>query len=146
MTAQAIFDAYARTPASATGWRLKIGDPGPTDLLDSPVYTRGAMTLHALRKRIGDDAFFRLLRRWGPRTAAQRHDRQFIALAERISASSSTRSSAPGSSRREAGGHHAHRHAADVTVRGRVAEVVALDGLVAVHRGDSRSSGAARVH
>ena len=29
MTAQAIFDAYARTPASRAGWRLKIGDPGP---------------------------------------------------------------------------------------------------------------------
>ena len=67
LTAQAIFDAYARTPATSEGWRVKIGDPGPVDLLNSPIYTRGAMTLHALRKRIGDDDFFRLLRLWAHR-------------------------------------------------------------------------------
>jgi len=86
LTAQAIFDAYARTPAASEGWRVKIGDPGPVDLLNSPIYTRGAMTLHALRKRIGDDDFFRLLRRWG--TTRRGHPvtiPQFIALAERIS-------------------------------------------------------------
>jgi hypothetical protein len=86
LTAQAIFDAYARTPASSPGWKVKIGDPGPKHMLDSPLYTRGAMTLHALRKRIGDPAFFRLLRRW---TEAHRGQNvsigQFTALAERIS-------------------------------------------------------------
>jgi hypothetical protein len=86
MTAEEIFDAYARTPAGSSGWKIKIGDPGPKHMLDSPVYTRGAMTLHALRKRIGDAAFFRLLRRW---TEAHRGQNvsigQFTALAERIS-------------------------------------------------------------
>jgi hypothetical protein len=86
MTAQAIFDAYARAPASSARWKLKIGDPGPVHLFDSPIYTRGAMTLHALRKRIGDAAFFRLLRRW---TQAHRGQNvtigQFTGLAERIS-------------------------------------------------------------
>ena len=51
-----------------------------------PVYDRGAMTLQALRDRIGDDAFFTVLRSWA--TAApvrQRDHAQFIALAERVS-------------------------------------------------------------
>ena len=49
------------------------------------------MTLHALRKRIGDDAFFRLLRRW-VRPRAGGHNvtiPQFIALAEQHLGSSS---------------------------------------------------------
>jgi hypothetical protein len=86
MTAQQIFDAYARTPATSPGWKLRIGDPGPVRLLESPIYTRGAMTLHALRKRIGDRPFFRLLRSW---TVGHRGQNvsisQFTALAERIS-------------------------------------------------------------
>ena len=87
MTAQAIFDAYARTPAARPGWTLEDRRPGPEHLLDSPVYTRGAMTLHALRKRIGDAAFFRLLRRWAESStrSATCRSAQFIALAERIS-------------------------------------------------------------
>jgi aminopeptidase N len=86
LTAQAMFDAYARTPASASAWKVKIGDPGVRHMLDSPIYTRGAMTLHALRKRIGDTAFFALLRRW---TTGHRGENvtvgQFTALAERVS-------------------------------------------------------------
>ncbi|UUZ45563.1 M1 family aminopeptidase [Janibacter limosus] len=39
-------------------------------MFDDRVYKRGALTLHALRRRIGDDAFFEVLRTWG---AAQRH-------------------------------------------------------------------------
>ena len=53
----------------------------------SAVYRRGAMTLQALREKIGnDDTFFRILRNW---TAEHRHGNattaQFIDLAERIS-------------------------------------------------------------
>ena len=47
-----------------------LADPGPADLFDDRVYKRGALTLHALRLRLGDDPFFDLLRRW---TAAGRH-------------------------------------------------------------------------
>jgi aminopeptidase N len=39
-----------------------IGDPGPHHLFDQLVYDRGALTLHALRLKVGDDAFFRILR------------------------------------------------------------------------------------
>ena len=34
------------------------GDPGPDQLFATSVYFRGALTLHALRRTIGDEAFF----------------------------------------------------------------------------------------
>jgi aminopeptidase N len=40
------------------------GDPGPDELFSATVYERGALTLQALREAVGDDAFFRILRRW----------------------------------------------------------------------------------
>ena len=45
-------------------WRIVIGDPGVDDLFDGAVYIRGAMTLQALRNRIGDDAFWTTLHLW----------------------------------------------------------------------------------
>jgi hypothetical protein len=85
-SAQEIFDAVTSRPADDPFWTLTIGDPGPDHLFDSPVYDRGAATLHALRLKIGDDAFFRLVHRWVRRNAGGNvSTRQFIALAERIS-------------------------------------------------------------
>jgi aminopeptidase N len=55
-------------------------------MFHTPVYDRGAMTLQALREKVGDAVFFGILRTWfaehrnGNVTTAQ-----FIALAERIS-------------------------------------------------------------
>ena len=49
---------------------LLLADPGPADMFDDRVYKRGALTLHQLRGRLGDDAFFALLRDW---TARYRH-------------------------------------------------------------------------
>ncbi|GAA2005655.1 M1 family metallopeptidase [Catenulispora subtropica] len=49
---------------------LILANPGPPHLFDDWVYKRGALTLHALRRTIGDDAFFRTLRTW---TADYRH-------------------------------------------------------------------------
>jgi aminopeptidase N len=46
---------------------LLLADPGPRDMFDDRVYKRGALTLHVLRARIGDDAFFALLRDWTTR-------------------------------------------------------------------------------
>jgi aminopeptidase N len=45
-------------------WELAIDDPGPQRLFDGAVYTRGEMAVQALRQRIGDAAFFGLLRAW----------------------------------------------------------------------------------
>ena len=46
---------------------LLLSDPGPRDMFDDRVYKRGALTLHALRRIIGDDNFFALLRDWTKR-------------------------------------------------------------------------------
>ena len=43
---------------------LLLSDPGPELMFDDRLYKRGAITLHALRKHLGDDAFFELLRTW----------------------------------------------------------------------------------
>ena len=61
---------------------LVLADPGPQDMFDDRVYKRGALALHTLRRRIGDDSFFALLREW---TSRYRHASvvtdDFIALA-----------------------------------------------------------------
>ncbi|MGP4054543.1 M1 family metallopeptidase [Mycobacterium sp. 4D054] len=46
---------------------LVLADPGPRDMFDDRVYKRGALTLHALRRRLGDTAFFALLKDWANR-------------------------------------------------------------------------------
>lgn len=43
---------------------LVLADPGPKLMFDDRVYKRGALTLHALRLAVGDDAFFAVLRDW----------------------------------------------------------------------------------
>ncbi|HWC08782.1 MAG TPA: M1 family aminopeptidase, partial [Solirubrobacterales bacterium] len=43
---------------------LVLADPGPADMFDDRVYKRGALTLHALRRTVGDEAFFKILRTW----------------------------------------------------------------------------------
>jgi aminopeptidase len=65
---------------------LIVADPGPDLMFDDRLYKRGALTLHALRTAIGDDAFFDLLRSW---TDVKRHATastdEFVAHAERFS-------------------------------------------------------------
>lgn len=46
---------------------MVLADPGPRDMFDDRVYKRGALTLHALRKELGDTSFFALLREWTTR-------------------------------------------------------------------------------
>jgi aminopeptidase N len=60
-------DAYARD-----AWRkldglpqdLLLADPGPELMFDDRLYKRGALTLHALRRTVGDEKFFALLKNW----------------------------------------------------------------------------------
>ncbi len=64
-----------------------IGDPGPDHLFDPEVYDRGALTLHALRLKVGDAAFFQILREWFLRYRDGNASTQdFIGLSEEISA------------------------------------------------------------
>ena len=85
-TAQEIFDFFTSViPADDPFWALTIGDPGPDELFNFAVYARGAMTLHALRQQVGDDDFFRILRRWARSQAGGNVSTdEFIALAERV--------------------------------------------------------------
>ncbi|OBK98628.1 peptidase M1 [Mycobacterium asiaticum] len=46
---------------------LLLTDPGPRRMFDDRVYKRGALTLHALRRQLGDEKFFALLRDWTKR-------------------------------------------------------------------------------
>jgi aminopeptidase N len=62
-TSRWLRDTY-QTTTSPSFWSLVVADPGPVDLFDWPVYERGAMTLAALRNRIGSRRFSHLLRRW----------------------------------------------------------------------------------
>ena len=88
-TEQQIFDLFYNEffPAEDTFfWELPIGDPGPERLFDSPVYFRGAMTLHVLRMQVGDRAFFKILRDWTRKQAGGNVTTdEFIALAEKVS-------------------------------------------------------------
>jgi aminopeptidase N len=63
-TSRWLHSAYASTSAGSSFWDLVVADPRPAHLFDWPVYQRGAMTLAALRHRIGSDTFTRLLREW----------------------------------------------------------------------------------
>lgn len=67
-------------------WKTKLYDAGPGRELDPALYSKGSMMMHALRRTVGDDAFFGTLRRW------QREHRygnaswpQFEALAAKVS-------------------------------------------------------------
>jgi aminopeptidase N len=63
-----------------------VVDPQRDTMFASAVYRRGGMTLQALREKIGDDAFFRILRTWTAEHAhANTTTEQFIDLAQRIS-------------------------------------------------------------
>ena len=68
-------------------WRPPPGDPGgPKRMFAESIYDRGAMTLQALREKIGNDSFFRVLRAWVSQHAyGNVTTPEFIALAERES-------------------------------------------------------------
>ncbi|MCX4967568.1 M1 family metallopeptidase [Streptomyces sp. NBC_00654] len=67
-------------------WNVKLYDPGQGKELDPALYDKGPLMLHALRRTVGDAAFFGTLRRW------QKEHRygnaswpQFEALAKKVS-------------------------------------------------------------
>ncbi|MEU4669571.1 M1 family aminopeptidase [Amycolatopsis sp. NPDC023774] len=48
----------------AAYWQVPIYDPGKDRPLDFALYDRGSLMLHALRRTVGDDKFFALLKHW----------------------------------------------------------------------------------
>ncbi|MEU6660455.1 M1 family metallopeptidase [Streptomyces sp. NPDC046821] len=62
---QAVFDRQYAKPADDAVWSFPPGKPSGADhISDAPVYQRGAMVLHEIRKTIGDAKFFALLKSW----------------------------------------------------------------------------------
>jgi aminopeptidase N len=68
-------------------WKLAPADPGSRRrMFDQRVYDRGAMALQALRMRVGNPAFFRIMRTWAKERAyGAGTTPQFKRLAERVS-------------------------------------------------------------
>jgi aminopeptidase N len=82
------FEQLYNTPAKDTAfWGPAVADfTNPALLFNGTVYYRGGMTLQALREKIGDLAFFSLLRTWATQNRyGTVTTPQFIALAEKIS-------------------------------------------------------------
>jgi aminopeptidase N len=80
---QSTWEAFGQGDAF---WVLPIADPGPNNIFGWPVYTRGAMTLQALRQRVGESAFWTTLRTWAADHAAGNGTtEEFQALAEQVS-------------------------------------------------------------
>lgn len=78
--------SFANASRTSSGNPVLIGDPGPDHLFSEVVYAGGALMLADLRERMGDEAFFQLLREW----AARHHfgnatASDFMALAEDVS-------------------------------------------------------------
>lgn len=85
--ADALYKTYRANPPSSSLWSpAPAAFTDPADLFGAPVYTRGGMTLEALRQTIGNRDFTTLMKRW-----ANQHrggtvtTKQFIKLSERIS-------------------------------------------------------------
>jgi aminopeptidase N len=81
-----IFDGLCTIPPGDLFWQLPPGDPGRDGIFDGAVYVRGAMTLQALRERVGDRDFFRILRAWAVRRGGSTGTTaKLLALAEEVS-------------------------------------------------------------
>jgi len=84
---ESVVENLLREPASEGAlWDPPPGRPGsPENLFATSVYVRGAMTVQALRQRIGTEALLQVLRTW---TTEHRHGSattgEFIALAEEV--------------------------------------------------------------
>jgi aminopeptidase N len=82
------FNQLYNTPAQDIRfWTPPPGDPGtPVFLFNGTIYYRGALTLEALREKIGDFDFFRIMRSWAQQNRfGNVKTAQFVALAELVS-------------------------------------------------------------
>ena len=79
------YASLAQIPAKNAFWKVPLRDPGRKRIFSHPVYERGAMTLHALRRKIGSKAFFRLARRWVAQRDGVGSQREYRRLAGQVS-------------------------------------------------------------
>ncbi|WP_313542509.1 M1 family aminopeptidase [Leifsonia aquatica] len=86
-TASSLFNTWNTTAPTSARWTIpSAAMTDPADLFDWQVYTRGAMTLEALRQSVGQTAFDAIMKTWVQRYAGQsKTTEDFIALAEELS-------------------------------------------------------------
>lgn len=77
---------WARIAYTYENWSSNPpGEPLPSNLYTGTIYNRGALLFHALRQRVGDETFFRILRTYTERFRygnASADD--FIALSQEV--------------------------------------------------------------
>jgi aminopeptidase N len=83
-------ELYATPEDSAAGQDLWFPAPNAlpdaSELFATPVYDRGALTLQALREKVGNDVFMQIVRTWyGENRYSNVTTADFIATAERVS-------------------------------------------------------------
>ncbi len=80
-----LLEYYSGT-ALSNYWDTPPGDPGKYQMFGNQVYERGALTLHVLRLRVGDERFFEILRTYHERFKNDNAaTADFIRLVEEIS-------------------------------------------------------------
>ncbi|UPK76249.1 M1 family metallopeptidase [Nocardioidaceae bacterium SCSIO 66511] len=85
-TPQQQFNQLYAQPANDRFWNLPLRNPGAHNIFAGPIYSRGSMVLHALRREIGSKAFFKLSRRWVHQNAdGVGSQREYRRLAEEVS-------------------------------------------------------------
>ena len=85
--ALAALETMNAAPEGFPGPPVLTGDPGGPELFShGAVYSRGALTLHALRLEVGDETFFAILQAWAERyNNGNGATADFIAVAEEVS-------------------------------------------------------------
>jgi aminopeptidase N len=85
-TVQEQFDERYKSPLAKDLWDHPPGDPGRKQMFGRSVYDRGGMTLVALRGRVGEETFYKILKTWADE---KRHSNattpQFIETANKVS-------------------------------------------------------------
>lgn len=82
------YGSYTTGPAGCDTdfWKLAMTDPGPGDLFDEAIYERGAMAIGALRRVVGTDTFWTIVRQWvADHANGNAATPDFEALAESVS-------------------------------------------------------------
>jgi aminopeptidase N len=83
---QSALNLYNRRPATDPWWNVVIANPQRDTMFHNREYNGGAMVLQFLREKIGDDAFFQLLRTWyAQHKYGTATTEEFTALAGRVS-------------------------------------------------------------
>jgi aminopeptidase N len=79
-------DPPAVPPDRPPFWELVVADPTRDQMFHGAVYSRGGLTLQALRQKIGDGRFLRLARTWAQQKRySTATTEEFVSLAEKVS-------------------------------------------------------------